>query len=246
MSDVNEVKKSKRKTPAAQMQREVCLLRKDLARGLSEAEIRAKRKWTAWQYRKRMEKAREMSEREYNPERFYEIFLRYEASYRALQKDGRVIAGMLLRCIRKRKRKVKGAESGGSVEEAKGKNEGMPGVARMCRLAHAWVAVTREVAEWEEKIVRMAQGLGIIPTPAREAGGGGITVEQMLEDSLDEHGNEYGPIEEDNALPAVAGQLAVDGAQGGGAREAVGRAEADNRQRVEAPSDGGAGGARGG
>jgi hypothetical protein len=243
MGDVNEVKKSKRKTPAAQMQREVCLLRKDLAKGLSEAEIRQKRKWTAWQHRKRMEKAREMSEREYNPERFYEIFLRYEASYRALQKDGRVIAGMLLRCIRKRKRKVKGAESGERAEEAKGKNEERPGVGRMCRLAHAWVAVTREVGEWEEKIVRMARGLGIIPTPAREAG---VTVEQMLEDSLDENGNEYGAIGEVNSLPAVAGQLALNGAQGGGAKEAVERAGGDNRQRVGKQADGGAGGARGG
>jgi len=241
MGDVNEVKKSKRKTAAAQMLRDVCALRKDLARGLSAAEIRQKHKWSEWKYRARMRKAREMSEREYNPERFYEIFLRYEASYRALQRDGRMVARILLNSMKKRKVKRK-------VKKGKVKKERSPGMGRMCRLAHAWVAVARQVGEWEDGIVRMAQGLGIIPTQTRREERDGLreTVERFMEASVDENGKEVGPPGDAGDAPEVDSELAEHGAGLSRARGAVGGAGGDNRQRVEEPSDGGAGGARGG
>jgi hypothetical protein len=181
------MKKSKRRPPAFQILSEVRALREDLGAGQSAVEICARRRWTRWTYRQRMRVARKMAEQEYNPERFFDIFLRYEARYRALQRQAAVLADVLLRYVRDTKR---------------------PGLRQKCHAAHAWAAVTRLIAEWEDKVIAAARSLGVIPAVPPQRGGDpkvSVTLDQLIKASIDEYGVEAHEIPDTKSLPGDAG-----------------------------------------
>jgi hypothetical protein len=147
------MKKTKKKPPAFQILAEARALREDLGAGLSVAEICAKRGWGAWTYQRRMRVARKMAEQEYNPERSFDIFIRYEARYRAFQAQAESLARVL--------------------DNYLGKYIDSPLASKIATVAHARAAVSRLIADWEDRIIATAQRLGVIPSapPEREDGG---------------------------------------------------------------------------
>jgi hypothetical protein len=128
-------------------------LREDLAAGLSVAEICARHGWREWTYQRRMRVARKLARQEYDPERVFDIFMRYEARYRAFQAGAVALAKVLDEYLAKR---VKSPQAN-----------------KVAMVAHARVAVDRLVADWEDRIIETARKLGIIlpPSQGRERDG---------------------------------------------------------------------------
>jgi len=133
---------SKRKTPALQIMEEARELREDLAAGLSVTEICARHGWGAWTYQRRMQVARKLARQEYDPEKVFDIFMRYEARYRAFQARAAALARLL--------------------DEYLSKHIDSPQASKIATVAHARVAVDRLIADWEDRIIETAQRLGVI------------------------------------------------------------------------------------
>jgi hypothetical protein len=155
-------------------EREARALLNDIAKGDTPADCRAQRRWSHGKYYRRLRLARKLAQEEYDADDSFMSFLLHETRYRRAQREAEARIEKLNKCLDT-------AIQNGDLRTA-------------AVVHNAIIQTSRFACECEDRILRHATAMRIYPQGGQDRG---ITVEQMLEDSLDENGNEYGPIVSD-------------------------------------------------